>query len=255
VEPYLNVTRTSSIDNFSRIVVTEGGDGTVGNATNMNYGLRNRFYAKRRTAGRPSQAQEIVSVEVSQTYYTDQRSVQYDRDYTSTHLDAPPSHFSPVRLSSRVSPANAFNATMSAEFDARYKQFRDMSVNGTYNWAGRVQSTAGWTKRFFIADLPGWNNPDFLGHYLNASTNVRTANNRYGTIYEFYYNLRETTMVRQSVTAFFNAQCCGIAMQYHRVNYGIYSPIPTGNRFFLSVTLAGLGNFSPFSGAMAGVPR
>jgi len=27
------------------------------------------------------------------------------------------------------------------------------------------------------------------------------------------------------------------------------------NRFFLSFTLAGLGNFSPFNGALSGVPR
>jgi len=31
--------------------------------------------------------------------------------------------------------------------------------------------------------------------------------------------------------------------------------IPADHRFFLSFTLAGLGNFSPFNGAMSGVPR
>jgi hypothetical protein len=31
--------------------------------------------------------------------------------------------------------------------------------------------------------------------------------------------------------------------------------VPSDHRFFLSFTLAGLGNFSPFNGAMSGVPR
>jgi hypothetical protein len=32
-------------------------------------------------------------------------------------------------------------------------------------------------------------------------------------------------------------------------------PVASDHRFFLSFTLAGLGNFSPFNGAMSGVPR
>jgi hypothetical protein len=32
-------------------------------------------------------------------------------------------------------------------------------------------------------------------------------------------------------------------------------PIASDHRFFMSFTLAGLGNFSPFNGAMSGVPR
>ena len=51
--------------------------------------------------------------------------------------------------------------------------------------------------------------------------------------------------------------CCGIALQLQTYNYGQFSssPIPSDHRFFLSFTLAGLGNFSPFNGALSGVPR
>ena len=59
------------------------------------------------------------------------------------------------------------------------------------------------------------------------------------------------------MSAFYNAQCCGIAFEFQSYNFrsGSGSPIPTDHRFFLSFTLAGLGNFSPFNGAMSGVPR
>jgi LPS-assembly protein len=255
IEPYLNVQRTSSIDNYNHIIYTEGIDGIVGNTTNLNYGLRNRFYAKRRTDGRTGQSQEILSVDITQTYYTDERQAQFDRDYGSSLLGAPPSHFSPVRLTSRLSPATSFNASVGAEFDGRYREFRSVTASSSYNWSNRVQSSVGWSKRFFIEELPGYNNPESLGHDLNASTNVRTRDNRYGTVYDFNYNFRDSRLVRQSITAFYNAQCCGIAMQYHRFNYGNSSNVPADNRFFLSFTLAGLGNFSPFNGALGGIPR
>jgi hypothetical protein len=63
--------------------------------------------------------------------------------------------------------------------------------------------------------------------------------------------------VQQRISAFYNAQCCGLAMEYQTTNYGVggLSPIPSDHRFFLSFTLAGLGNFSPFNGALSGVPR
>jgi hypothetical protein len=252
IEPYLNIQRTSPIENYERIVYTEGIDGIVGSSTSMAYGLRNRFYAKRRLGGRAAQAQEIVSVEIAQSYYTDARQAQYDRDYSSTQLNAPPSHFSPVRLTSRISPATALNATVGAEFDGRYREFRSVNASGNYNWSARLQSSLGWSKLFYIEDLQGYNDPSRLSNYLNGSANAHTRDNRYGAIYDFYYNVLESAMTRQSMTGFYNAQCCGIAFQYHRFNY---SPSSVDNRFFISFTLAGLGNFSPFSGAMAGVPR
>jgi hypothetical protein len=64
-------------------------------------------------------------------------------------------------------------------------------------------------------------------------------------------------MLQQRVSGFYNAQCCGLAMEYQTYNYGAasLSPIPADHRFFLSFTLAGLGNFSPMNGALGGVPR
>jgi hypothetical protein len=256
IEPYLNIQRTSSIDNYSRIVHTEGIDGIVGNSTNLNYGLRNRFYAKRRLEGaRAAQAEEIVSIDITQTYYTDARQAQFDLYYSSAQLGATPSHFSPVRLTSRLSPSTSFNATIGAEFDGRYREFRSVTASGTYNWGNRLQSSAGWSKRFFVKDLQGYDDRNRLSHDLNVSTNARARDNRYGTIYDVNYNFKDSRIVRQSITAFYNAQCCGIAMQFHRFNYGSFSPLPADNRFFLSFTLAGLGNFSPFNGALGGVPR
>ena len=85
---------------------------------------------------------------------------------------------------------------------------------------------------------------------------MHTADNRFGGVYSFNYDVLRSTMLQSRMSAFYNAQCCGIAFEYQRYNFPAGAFVmPSDHRFFLSFTLAGLGNFSPFNGAMSGVPR
>ena len=264
IEPFFTLQRTSSIDNYDRIAKTEGVDYIVGGTTQVTYGVNNRLYAKsQQVPGSPSSAREIVSVGITQTYYTDDRAAQLDTRYATSFLGAAPigaapSHYSPIQLSVRGTPTNELNATLSAEFDSRYHSLRTISVNGSYSWTNRLQTNLGWSKRFFIPELTGFNDPARLDHYLNASSNVHSKDNRVGSMYSFNYDVLNSRMLQQRVSAFYNAQCCGIAFEYQSYNFsglGGIVPIPADHRFFLSFTLAGLGNFSPFNGALSGVPR
>ncbi len=256
IEPFAHLQRTSSIDNFSRIVQVDGVDTIVGGTTSVAYGVNNRIYAKRRM-GAISQAQEIVSVEIAQSYYSNPLASRYDSRYNTGFGTAPPGNFSPIALSVRAVPTTNLNASLRIEFDSRAKEMRTLSANGTHNWANRVQTSVGWSHKFFVKDLPGFDNPDLLDHYLNVSTNARTRDNRFGGMYAFNFDVLRSTLLQQRVSAFYNAQCCGIAMEYQQYNYAGFGSfiIPADHRFFLSFTLAGLGNFSPFNGALGGVPR
>ena len=130
-----------------------------------------------------------------------------------------------------------------------------LTPNTSYSWTNRLQITGGWTKRGYIPELQGFNDPATLDHAINASTTAHTKDNRVGGIYSFNLDILHHTLVQQRISAFYNAQCCGLAMEYQTVNYGVGSTIPADHRFFMSFTLAGLGNFSPFNGALSGVPR
>jgi LPS-assembly protein len=259
VEPFLNITRTSSIDNFRQIIQIDGTDTIVGGSTQYAYGVNNRFYAKRPgEAGRPSYAREIFGVALSQTYYTNSLASQYDPRYTSSTANVAPSNFSPILLQIRGMPSNDVNATASIEVDSRYLAVRQISAGGSYNWAGRLQSNASWSKQGFIPQLIGFNDAANLYQAINAQANVHTKDNSVGGIYSFSYDVTHGTMLNQRITGFYNSQCCGIAFDYQTFNYGGVTSsyvIPSDHRFFLSFTLAGLGNFSPFNGAMSGVPR
>ena len=90
---------------------------------------------------------------------------------------------------------------------------------------------------------------------MTASTTLHTRDNSVGGIYAFNYDVLHGIVQSQRMSYFYNAQCCGIAFEYQTVNYGSFSSLPPDHRFFMSFTLAGLGNFSPFNGALGGVPR
>ncbi len=258
IEPNLTIMRTSSIDNSSRIIQLDTSDFIVGDVTQYAYGVTNRLYAKRRVgAGQTTQAREIANIELTQTYYTDQRAGQFDPRYASSFSGAAQSNFSPIALTGRAMPTDAFSATLRAEFDSQYHALRTITATGTYAWSGRGQTTVGWSKRAFIEGLPGFNDPSLLDHYINASSTVHTRDNRYGGIYSFNYDALHGTLLQQRISAFYNSQCCGIALEYQTYNFGgvSLSPVPADHRFFLSFTLAGLGNFSPLNGALGSVPR
>ena len=256
IEPFLSVSRISTIDNVERIPRFDGTDTFFG-GTQYVYGVNNRFYAKRKPAPTaPAVSREILSVELSQTYYTNQTASQFDPRYTSTSYNATtPEHFTPFALNIRAVPINDFNASVRVEFDSRYHVLRTLSAQGVYSWTGRLQTSAGWTKRSIIPQRPDFSVPN---QALTSTSSLHTLDNRLGTTYTFNYDVVQSRLLNQSITGFYNAQCCGLAFQYQAYNYGGLSsllPIPSDHRFFLSFTLAGLGNFSPFNGALGGVPR
>jgi LPS-assembly protein len=270
IEPVLTVNRISSVDNINQIVKLDGIDQYVGGTT-LTYGLNNRFYAKRKTTpGGVAQSREIFDIELSQSYYTNQLASQFDTQYQTTLgvVSQVPTNFSPIALNFRALPTDTINANLRAEFDARYHGLRTISAQGSYSWTNRLQVTGGWSKRGYIAEIPAFNDcrvvqvpftcsPASLDQAINATSTFHTKDNKVGATLSFTYDILRSYMQQQRMSLFYNAQCCGIALEYQTYNFGAgsSSPIPADHRFFLSFTLAGLGNFSPFNGALSGVPR
>jgi lipopolysaccharide assembly outer membrane protein LptD (OstA) len=263
VEPFLNIVRTTAIDNFDRIILIDGTDYIVGGNTQMTYGVNNRFYAKQPgIGGQRSQPREILDVSITQSHYSQSQASQYDIQYTTSSNTIAPSNFSPILITVRAMPTNEFNAQSSIEIDSRYLALRQVSAGGGYSWAGRIQTNVNWSKRAFIAQLDGFNDPANLTQAISAQTNVHTRDNHFGGIYSFNYDVLQGTMLNQRMSAFYNSQCCGIAFEYQTFNFGGVTQslasnlgVTSDHRFFISFTLAGLGNFSPFNGAMSGIPR
>src|SRR5262249_31304014 len=148
-----------------RILVSDALDQIFGNNTSINYGLSNRVYARRKV-GDTTQAEQILALDIFQTYYSKAGASTVDPQYSSTNIpgqaSTPPSNFSAVMANLRVTPSAATDTAVHLEFDGRYKTIRTISATSGYNWASRVQSSVTWSRKFFIPQLGGFNQPDQL---------------------------------------------------------------------------------------------
>lgn len=248
IEPSLVIQRVTPIDNRDQIVQLEGPDFVIGNVTRYTYSLTNRLYAKKEVA------REILTAVVQQSYYTDQRAVDLDQQYQSSFSGGNrPTHFSPVALSVRSSPTDRINADFRTEWDPTAHTLRTLAASGTFNSSEWLQVSGGWSQRRLIPTLPGFDDPARADHYLNASTTVRGSRNRLGGVYAFNYDLRRDAFLQQRFVAYYNAQCCGVVMDYQMWDRpGSTLGLQEDRRFNISFSLAGIGTFSNLFGALGG---
>jgi hypothetical protein len=232
-------------------VLLDGTDYIVGGLTRYNYGLANRLYAKKETA------REILSATVSQSYYTDANAVQYSAESLSGFGTTAPTHFGAVVLQVHGAPTERLQADFRTDWDPTVHALKTLSANGSV-MAGWVQASAGWSQRRYIPKLRGFDNPLFATNTLYATTNIRSPGGHLGAMYSFNYDLQRDTFLQQRYTMFYNAQCCGVGVEYQTFNLqGSFASIgvPQDRRFNLSFTLAGVGTFSNIFGAFGGQKR
>jgi len=247
IEPVFTIRRRTAIDVFDRIVQLESPDYIVGNVWEFSYGLNNRLYAKR------TSSREVLSMALNQSYYTDARAAQYDQLYQSSGYAAAQSKYTALALFVRAAPTDRLQGDFRTEWDPTFHTLKTLAANGTVN-STHLQASAGWSRRRYIPGLPGFDNPEFADHYLNASANWRTAANTVGATYSFNYDLKRDTFLQQRILGYYNAQCCGFGVEYQVYNFSNYASvaIPQDRRFNISFTLAGIGTFSNFLGAFGG---
>ena len=247
IEPTLTLERTTAIENFDNIIRFDSTDNVKGRMTSATYGLSNRLYAKK------DSSREILAVSLTQSYYTDEDAAALDQQYQSNPLTATPapSHFSPVALQARVTPTVTTDATFRAEYDTRANALRSIAANGGLVEGWMVVS-AGWSLN---RNIPLTGVPETITHYLNAATTIRKPGNAFSGMYEFQFDMRNKDFLNQRMIGHYNTQCCGIALEFQKFNFGTRAGavgVPKDYRFNLSFTLAGIGTFSDLFGAFGG---
>jgi LPS-assembly protein len=249
IEPTVTIQRTTSIDNRERIVFLDGTDYIVGGVTRINYGVSNRLYAKKESS------REIVSASLSQSYYSNPTAAQFDPNAQSGLGTAKPTNFGSVVLYVRGAPTPRIQGDFRTEWDPTVHTFKTYAGNGGVNIGEWLQTTVGWSQRRYLPTLPGYDIESSATNYLTSSTDIRRPGNRLGGAYSFYYDLKNRNFQQQRFTAYYNAQCCGVGIEYQTYNFaGSFASfgVPEDKRFNLSFTLAGVGTFSNLFGAFGG---
>jgi hypothetical protein len=245
VEPYADVQRVSGFDSFKRIVQLDGSDYVVPGVTRVGYGLNNRFYAK--PQGGPNvQAREIFNVAVRQTYYTDARASIVDGSYaTGFRVDVP--------LQVQASPAVGLDASFRAEYDHRLAAFRSMGLQASWEHGETFRTAGNWSRQTTYAlTLP--KKVTNQNQYISNETLLRVKENRFGTAVGFNYDLQKRYFLQKRIVGYYNAQCCGVTVEYQVFDYTGYPasyqiPVRQDKRFNIAITLAGVGTFTNFLGA------
>jgi len=248
IEPSFTFQRVTPIDMFDEIVKLDSTDYVVGRVTRFGYALTNRLYAKP-PGGLTTPPREVLNVAIAQSYYTDANAAQYDRYYQSSFTGSKPSHFTPVSLVARANPTLRTSAQFRTEYDTQDGYFKSFSAAGSASISSWLQATGGWSKRRYSADSPR------ADQTLNAGATVRTPSGRVGGTYAFNYDFSRDYFVQQRVMGYYNAQCCGVVVEYQVYNFLSPNPrtgLPYDRRFDVSFTLAGVGTFSNFLGAFGG---
>jgi LPS-assembly protein len=246
VEPTFTIRRTTNIEQFDRIVIVDGTDSIKG-TTEYSWGLANRFYVKKGVS------REILNIDIHQSYYTDQTAVQYDPNYQSSY-NPTASKFTPVAILARFAPTNTVQANLRTEWDASKKAIRTIAANGSYN-ADWITGSAGWSQQRAIEDLPGFTEENAT-HYFNSTTTVHTRRNSLGGTVSFHYDVKNSHFIDRGLMAYYNAQCCGVSVQYQSFFLrGSAAGIDSDKRFNISFTLAGIGAVPNFFGGLSGQNR
>jgi len=251
VEPTFSIQRVTDFDNQNRVPEIGGSyDYVVGGVSRFAYGLTNRLLVRKAAAdsvARPSAAapREMLSVSLTQSYYTDALASQFDVNYQSSYRNQrSASNFSPVAVTVRATPTAFTNATVRMEFDQEDGTLRTFNTTGgsTYRAA---QVNVGWSTR-------NYDNSPFE-NAVNASTTLNFLGGKTGGSYLLNWDVSRGYIIQQRWVGHYHAQCCGLSVEYQQFKFPTsFSAIPQDRRFNLSFTLAGIGTFSNFFGAFGG---
>ncbi len=254
IEPEVIVQRTTGFEDRDRIVPIESGDYVYGGTTSITYGLTNRLLARRRAGAavgaKGAGTRELLTVQLQQTHYSDPQASTVDPSYSGGFTDRAGSRFSPIAMSVRANATDTAGATLRVEYDPERGTLEALQLNGTVSAGTWLSSSSGWSRRLYVASVldPLTRQPS---NFLSSRTSVTLGRRHVGGSYQFDLNVSDRQLVQQRLGLFYNAQCCGLALEYQTFNYtgSSITTVTRDRRFNVSFTLAGLGSFSNVLGA------
>jgi LPS-assembly protein len=241
IQPRVSVQWFSAFDRFNEVIKNDPGvDSLVGGNATLTYSLDNIVLAKRLLGGGTSRATQILRVGVSQSYYTEASAGAFDTQYQTPTAGK----FSPVQINATMSPTDSTSGRFQMYLDSKTLQAQSYSASiDARGPRGFLQ--AGWSKRQYLPGVPGFDNPLSASHFLNGTASLHSSSGRVGGAFGFNVDLREKSFLQHRYSVFYNAQCCGLSVDYQVMSLSHIRPeIKSDRRFNFSFTLAGIGSFS-----------
>jgi hypothetical protein len=247
ITPSVRVTRRSAFDAFDEVVPLDRSvDLVVGGVTEVRYGISNSILARVRRDEGESVVREIASLSINQAYYSKQDAATYDGLATSsfggeTSRLPPPGNFGAIGLSLNLTPTATMSGGFGLQYDTQFNAVR--SYDARANVARPTFDISGtWTKQQVIPGLRGFDDPRFAVHSLTFNTRIRKPDGGASLAYSTTIDILNDRFLQHRLGALYNAQCCGITMDYVVRNLSHYG-LRNDKRFSISFSLAGIGSF------------
>jgi LPS-assembly protein len=241
IEPHIAYRDVTGIDNFSQFIRFDA-DATRTNTNEVEYGVTQRFWMK----SADDQPQELLSWSLMQKHYFDptfggailngQRNVFETFDSVSPFAFAlGPRNSSPIVSDFKITPAGRFDTEQLLEYDP---QLRKITAIGTLIKLKPYKEFFATVAHFRLqADpilQPLANQVRVLTGY--GSETRRGFNFTTGISYDFTNSALQNQLVQIS----YNGKCCGLALEYRRIQLG---QVRTDNQFRIAFIIANIGTF------------
>jgi LPS-assembly protein len=256
IEPAITYRYVTGVDDFLRFIRFDS-DATLTDTSEVEYGFTQRLYSK----DGDDQPQELISWRIVQKHYFNptfggaivngQRNVFQALDSISPFAFAfGPRNWSPIVSDFKISPGGPYDLEQILQYDS---QIQRLVTIGTLLKVKPYREFFATLAHFrlndnpALSDLPA-NPPPQLPLFQQPLSNQIRALAGYGNetrkgfnfIAGVGYDFTNKTLQSQIVQASYNGGCCGLAVEYRRINLG---QVRTENQFRAAFIIANLGTF------------
>jgi len=256
IEPAITYRYVLGVHHFADFIRFDT-DSTLTNTSEVEYGFTQRLFRK----DGEDQPQEFLSWRLVQKHYFDptfggaivngQRNVFQALDSISPFAFAfGPRNWSPIVSDFKITPGGPYDLEQILQYDP---QIQRLVTIGTLIKARPYREFFATVAHFRLndnpvaSDFPSPPPPNFvpfqqpLSNQLRAlagygSENRKGFNFTAGVGYDFTNKILQSQIVQVS----YNGSCCGLALEYRRINLG---QIRTENQFRVAFIIANIGNF------------
>jgi LPS-assembly protein len=256
IEPSITYRYVTGVNNFADFIFFDS-DATLTDTNEVEYGITQRLFSKTGD----DQPQEFLSWSIFQKHYFDptfggaivngQRNVFQALDSISPFAFAfGPRNWSPIVSDFRITPGGRYDLEQILQYDPQIQRLVTIGTLLKLKPYREFFSTVAYfrlNENPVQADLPPNPPPGFVPFQQPLSNQVRALLG-YGNLtrkgFNFTtgisYDFTNKTLQSQLVQISYNGNCCGLALEYRRINLG---QVRTENRFTATFIVANIGSF------------
>src|SRR5690348_1414355 len=254
IEPSIAYRYVTGVNNFADFIRFDS-DATLTDTSEVEYGFTQRLYAK---TGE-DQPQELISWRIAEKHYFDptfggaivngQRNVFQALDSISPFAFAfGPRNWSPIVSDFKIAPGGPYDLEQILQYDPQNQR---LVTIGTLIKAKPYREFFTTIAYFRLNDNPTLSDvaqvPPGQAFQQPLANQIRAllgygSENRKGFNFTggVGYDFTNKTLQNQIVQVSYNGSCCGLALEYRRINLG---QVRTENQFRVAFIIANIGTF------------